>query len=500
MFGALDSLYLVDSSSQAALLFDSGKPAMRCEKRTPCGTGGPRGPQGASCASHGLALAWRAGHLLVARKGVAPAGEWYLRLDMTVDLLAVSGRRLRLDRSAGTAITLAADRSSRRSGFEPLVEGELPADRDRVQSPSSEPSVSWPAPTHSGDLVGMLDRLAQTIVDALGFGVAVVNLAHQDGALEVVSVAGDDGARAALLGTVDSAAVWDKMLGASEAWGALRFIDHRNVAATENIFSWVPEVAVVSEEGAWHPEDALFAPLVATDGSRLGVLSVDLPRDGRRPSATTRRALEAFAVSAALAIEHATLRVRAEAAEARYKALATHDQLTGIANRSSIIDDINTAGGSVGSHSRLMALAFFDLDGFKQVNDVHSHAAGDHVLQVVAARLRDRLRPGDEVARWGGDEFVVLLRNLDSERDALTVLERLSAAVAEPIAYLGRQLQVTASVGVSVVGTSEEVGLDELVRRADAAMYQVKRGSRDTVAVHRPAQQLDTTREDDEHH
>lgn len=333
----------------------------------------------------------------------------------------------------------------------------------------------------------MLDRLAETIVDVLGFGVAVVNLTRPDHALEVVSVAGDERAKAALLGTADSAAMWDQMLQASEAWGALRFIDHRNYAATEDILSWVPQMEVVAAEDAWHPEDALFAPLIAADGSRLGVLSVDLPPDGRQPSPTTRRALEAFALSAALAIEHATLRKRAEDSEARYKALATQDQLTGIANRSSIMDDLDLATRTRGQDRRLMALAFLDLDGFKPINDLHSHAAGDHVLQTVAARLLSRLREGDQVARWGGDEFLVLLRNLDSERDAVHVVERLSATVAEPITYAGHQLQVTASVGVALLNPDQEPDLADLVRRADAAMYQVKRAGRNAIVVHDPA-------------
>jgi diguanylate cyclase (GGDEF)-like protein len=360
----------------------------------------------------------------------------------------------------------------------------LPAEGEQGQALGGAPGAPVLAPTLSGNLVGMLDRLAQTIVDALGFGVAVVNLARPDGALEVVSVAGDEAARAALLGTADSAARWDQMLAASEPWGALRFIDHRNEAATEEIFSWVPEMEVAAGEDAWHPEDALFAPLIATDGARLGVLSVDLPRDGVRPAATTCRALEAFAISAALAIEHATLRGRAEASEARYKALATQDQLTGIANRSGIIADLDRTTHTR-EGQRPMALAFLDLDGFKQINDRYSHTAGDHVLQTVASRLRDQLRTDDRVARWGGDEFLVLLQDIDDERDARKVLQRLSAAVAEPIPYAGRQLQVTASVGVAFLDPNAEPNLEDLVRRADEAMYQVKRAGRGAVLVQR---------------
>jgi len=171
------------------------------------------------------------------------------------------------------------------------------------------------------DLVAMLDLLAQTIVEALGFGVAAVNIARPDGSLEVISVAGDQQAKETLLGTVDSAEVWDRMLAASEPWGRLRFADHRSEAANAEMLMWVPDIAPSAAEDAWHPHDALFAPLISADGSRLGILSVDLPRDGRRPDPGTRNALEAFAVSTALAIEHATLRSRTEASEQSFKQL-----------------------------------------------------------------------------------------------------------------------------------------------------------------------------------
>ncbi|GAB2581673.1 GGDEF domain-containing protein [Microlunatus antarcticus] len=362
----------------------------------------------------------------------------------------------------------------------------MPADPE-VAPASDQPGAPSPEPTLSEDLVAMLDRLAQTIVDVLGFGVAVVNLVRPGDRLEVVSVAGDEDARAVLLGTTEGSARWDRMLAVSESWGALCFIDHRNEAATADIFSWVPEMEIGLDPAAWHPEDALFAPLVASDGSRLGVLSVDLPPGGRRPTPATCRALEAFAISAALAVEHATLRQRAEASEARYRLLASQDQLTGIANRSSIIDDL---GRTSQSHNQgqeqgqsLEALAFLDLDGFKQINDQYSHLAGDHVLRTIASRLKRRLRPGDQVGRWGGDEFLVLLRRLESERDALVVLERLSAAVAEPITYGEHELRLTVSVGVAFLDPGEELDLEDLVRRADAAMYRVKRAGRNAIVV-----------------
>ena len=179
------------------------------------------------------------------------------------------------------------------------------------------PDVPVPedGPTVSHDLVTMLDLLTQTIVSALGFGVAVINIAHPDGTFEVASVAGDESARDTLLGTVDSAEMWDRLLAASEPWGRLRFADHRNESARSDLLTWVPDVEPVEAEDAWHPEDALFAPLIGSDGNGSASCRSTSPRTAAVPDPRPGSALEGFAVSTALAIEHATLRARAEASE-----------------------------------------------------------------------------------------------------------------------------------------------------------------------------------------
>lgn len=335
-------------------------------------------------------------------------------------------------------------------------------------------------PTVPSDLVAMLDLLAQTLVDALGFGVAAINLAQPGGSLKVVSVAGDDSARAALLGSVESAAAWDRLLSAAERWGRLRFLDHRSADAVDIGVAWIPDIEIGDDPHAWHPEDCLFAPLIAGDGTRLGVLSVDVPHDGRRPAATTCQALEAFAVSTALAIEHATLRARAEASEHRYQILATHDQLTGVSNRWFLLERLQHALTLRPENRRLLALVFVDLDGFKQVNDRHSHVVGDHVLIAVGDRLRRAVRPHDTVARWGGDEFLVLLDNVEDEASGWDVVRRIASILATPIHYLGEELPVAASLGVAFSRPDDDVDADEFVRRADTAMYQAKRESQPT--------------------
>ena len=149
---------------------------------------------------------------------------------------------------------------------------------------ASSPEVV--VPTVPDDLVAMLDLLAQTIVQALGFGVTAVNIARPDGSLEVISVAGDERARKTLLGTVYSAEIWDQILGVSEPWASsIRRSPQRG--GEPDLLSWIPDVVPLLVDDAWHPQDALFAPLIAEDGSRLGILSVDLPQDGRRPNSAT---------------------------------------------------------------------------------------------------------------------------------------------------------------------------------------------------------------------
>ena len=342
-------------------------------------------------------------------------------------------------------------------------------------------------PTVPGDLVAMLDLLAETIVEALGFGVAVINIAQPDGSLEVVSVAGNDDAREVLLGTVDSAEVWDQLLSVGEKWGRLRFLDHRSEEAGEMTLHWVPEGQPSPSPDAWHPRDALFAPLTASDGRQLGVLSVDQPHDGLRPGPATRKALEAFAVSPALAIEHAPLRARAEASARRFQHLAAHDPLTGVGNRWMLLERLRHAITLAPRHRSLVALVFVDLDAFKEVNDQHTHLMGDLVLTTVAQRLRTAVRSHDTVVRWGGDEFLVLLDRLVDESAGLDVVRRIESAVAEPIWHLGLEVTMTASVGVVFHQPDEEVDQDELVRRADAAMYRAKRSGRSAFEVFNPS-------------
>jgi diguanylate cyclase (GGDEF)-like protein/PAS domain S-box-containing protein len=154
-----------------------------------------------------------------------------------------------------------------------------------------------------------LEAVALAVVETLGFHAAVVNLVAPDGELHVVAVAGCDDVRRTLMGTHSSRAAWDAMLDAATPWGDLRFLHHdtRLPDAADSMEIYVPPLPVPDDEqgGHWHPQDALFAPMLAVTGELVGVLSVDDPVDGMLPNADQRELLEAFAVQAALAIERA---------------------------------------------------------------------------------------------------------------------------------------------------------------------------------------------------
>ena len=227
------------------------------------------------------------------------------------------------------------------------------------------------------------------------------------------------------------------------------------------------------EIGPTSPRDALLLPLTSSDGSRLGILAAVTGGDDE-PPATIRNALHACAVPAALAIEHATQRSRAEASERALLHQAMSDPLTGVGTRTLLLERLRHATTARPESRAAMALVFIDLDHFKVINDHHTHAVGDRVLRTVAQRIETAVRAHDTVARWGGDEFLVLLHPLADEHSALGAVKRVLATIAEPIVEGGLTLTVTASIGVTFWTSAQPVDVEEMVRRADAAMYEAK--------------------------
>jgi diguanylate cyclase (GGDEF)-like protein len=162
---------------------------------------------------------------------------------------------------------------------------------------------------------------------------------------------------------------------------------------------------------------------------------------------------------------------------------AFHDNLTGLANRALFRDRLDHALARAARSDHQVAVLLVDLDGFKQVNDSLGHDAGDELLREVARRLEKVVRASDTVARFGGDEFALLLEDV-TERETVALAQRMLERLAEPIAIADRDVALGASIGVVVRpgGASSE----ELVRDADVAMYAAKDGGRGRYEIFRP--------------
>jgi diguanylate cyclase (GGDEF)-like protein len=159
----------------------------------------------------------------------------------------------------------------------------------------------------------------------------------------------------------------------------------------------------------------------------------------------------------------------------RLRRLAHYDPLTGLANRSSFADAATQAVARAGRRKQLLAVMMIDLDGFKQINDTMGHDAGDQILQEVGVRLRCAFREYDVVARFGGDEFAVMVADVESVESLSVMVQRLLASLALPIGSCNSK--VTASVGIALYPSAGQSPL-RLLRSADMAMYKAKRNGR----------------------
>lgn len=156
--------------------------------------------------------------------------------------------------------------------------------------------------------------------------------------------------------------------------------------------------------------------------------------------------------------------------------LVHYDPLTGLPNRVLCIDRLQQSMAQVTRHGGKLAVAFMDLDGFKEVNDVHGHDVGDEVLIEIAGRLKAELRAEDTIARLGGDEFVAIFSDFDHLAVVEPLFERLLIAASTPLVIRGVIVQVSVSIGVSLYprNSNHELQPEQLVREADQAMYRAK--------------------------
>ena len=230
-----------------------------------------------------------------------------------------------------------------------------------------------------------------------------------------------------------------------------------------------------------HPEDLDWLREQLTNLLRGSIASVQLEQRFVRQDAgivwvvlSATKIAQADKKSAKLILQMQDITDR-KSVEERLLHEALHDGLTGLPNRALYMDHLRKAVARWKRRDRgAFAVLFLDLDGFKGINDTLGHLAGDQLLVEFTQRLMSNVRPGDTFARMGGDEFSILLDDLNDLNDAIIAVKRLQRMLEEPFRLSGRELFVTSSIGVAL-SVPEYVDPEEILRHADAAMYRAKK-------------------------
>ncbi|HLI31310.1 MAG TPA: EAL domain-containing protein [Solirubrobacteraceae bacterium] len=208
-------------------------------------------------------------------------------------------------------------------------------------------------------------------------------------------------------------------------------------------------------------------PVIVLTGNEDEELAISALQQGAQDFIAKRRA------DGELLVRCMRYAIERKRSELRLSHQALHDALTGLPNRMLLLDRLESALARYHRQRRALALMFIDLDRFKTINDSLGHEAGDELLVALAGRLRRMVRPSDTVARFGGDEFVILCEELHGQDEAIHVAERARSVLSAPIVLRGREIAVDASIGIAFGGP--EVSAEALLRHADSAMYRAKR-------------------------
>ncbi|MFZ1963889.1 MAG: EAL domain-containing protein [Roseiarcus sp.] len=219
-------------------------------------------------------------------------------------------------------------------------------------------------------------------------------------------------------------------------------------------------------------------PILSNRGEVRGVFAM-YSKEAREPSPVETRLIDIGTQLAGIAIER-------KLAEDRIQFMANHDSLTGLPNRTLFNDRLSQALLYAQRYDRWAAVAFVDLDNFKNINDSLGHNAGDELLKTVASRMVACVRATDTVARLGGDEFVILLLDQPKSADMISAtVRKITAAIAEPICLEGHDLRVTSSMGIANY-PADGIDPNTLLASADAAMYRAKEVGRDNFQFYTP--------------
>ena len=277
--------------------------------------------------------------------------------------------------------------------------------------------------------------------------------------------------RAAGCGYSEDVAPFMRWVRAGDGAVGLAYAEGRLVVIED--YSNAPgRLAVLADEGL---EAAMSAP-VEENVRVIGALTVATHRKGRTYSETEQQMLVSIAAHASVALTNAR---SADSMEH----LAFHDPLTGLPNRALFVDRVTRALARSGRTPQTAAVFFADLDNLKEVNDSLGHAAGDQLLTTVARRLQAALRPSDTAARFGGDEFAVLLEDVGSHDQVIRACERIMASLGAPLDIQGTTVEPSASIGIALSGRDADDAI-QLLRHADLAMYEAKAAGKGTYEVY----------------
>jgi diguanylate cyclase (GGDEF)-like protein len=325
---------------------------------------------------------------------------------------------------------------------------------------------------------GVLDEVCAGIRDALGFQRVAVMLAEDGGLLRPAATAGWTLLDPVFAHVAFTMGQLQPILQPANERHGCYLLEREDAEALLSLQTTIYR-SQCNGRGpyAWE-RHWLVVPLPGPDGEPRGVIWADDPADRLLPGREKLQALRLFADQAAAALEAAR---DYEATSHR----ADHDPLTGLANRTTLSGRLRHALQRVKRADRTVAVLFVDLDNFKQANDSLGHTAGDELLRVTAARIDEAVRPGDTVARFGGDEFVALCEDVGGADEAMEIAERLRVILAEPIPLAAGVAQVTASIGVALPDRPDR-SAEMLLQAADRAMYEAKAAGRDAARLGSP--------------
>ncbi len=314
-------------------------------------------------------------------------------------------------------------------------------------------------------LQSLCARLSCTV-----FHTAWIGRPGRDGIFEILAIAGRGSAQVQearpCLTQADTASL------VVQAWRKRSIVVANHTLAEPTLAPWHETFA----KNEWHS-------LIAVPINRAGKLWAVLALASPRRDTFDEQTVDLCARIASLlshGLDELDLKTRIQIMQSQESRSARTDAQTGLPNRRAFNERMEAAVMGARADRRL-AVVMMDLDGFKPINDTYGHETGDRILEVLARRLRQGLREGDFVARWGGDEFVVLLEDCGSEAEVDAVLDKLGALVGEPMELPGLPTQVLqVSAGVAVACADQIKDADELVRWADRALYDSKehRGDR----------------------